>query len=750
MTTHHRQVPAERRGRRQRRSAAAPRLPLLLLLLLPLVALPLLAPAAAAGAEMVDAADEELAMSPAAYSAALAEAVAAFLPSAPTSAPDPFSLAAAPAAAALAAVGGTETSSALDPIAAELAWEALERQRFLHKQKEEEEEEEEEEEREREREREKREEKDKRETSSSSSSSLSSSPSSSSSSEEEEKDPWTSPFEKPLEELDAEEAADKAAEKERALVDRMIEEAAEARKSAAAAAGAEGGGAAAPGTATTTAATSTTASPGGGDSASSSSSSSAAAPSAALSSAATKGAPAGEPPPPTAKDAAAAKKKNPSDAAADDDEGEEPPPYNPSFPSPVGVGVPRSGGPLLLSDTELSLSPYAVAGARPGATENFNNTRPLLSLSAALPSLYDPAFGGRGLPAPRPGVPRPPALLQPPLLNSFAARAEYAAYLRAGFRDDMQAAENERPKPRKESSADGTTTPSNFPPSPLAAVASSTKANEFGARTDDIPVVSATRLDVLPSALANKAKDGLEASRTLIANGTAPVGLSFAANAAVDQPSRRFRPPDQSLCVGNGVVITGNNLILRTWDAETGAPLQGPIAQPDFFGLDGNFSDPSCIFDAQDTKRFFVSVFRFNEVQPGKYSQFVVAVSKTSDPADGFLGPYVVRNDGLDEKGEKPLPGLERCGGGFSKKANQTAEGAFVFFFLVFSCFLEWEPCFFFLALLRWVGKRESKRTRAGEKAGGAAGRARKACAPCSSRNKTTDFFSLQITFKKN
>ena len=142
---------------------------------------------------------------------------------------------------------------------------------------------------------------------------------------------------------------------------------------------------------------------------------------------------------------------------------------------------------------------------------------------------------------------------------------------------------------------------------------------------------------------------------------SAPFELTFAANAAVDQPTRRFRPPDQSLCVGNGVVITGNNLVLRTWDAETGAPLQGPIAQPDFFGLDGNFSDPVCIYDSQDSKRFFVGVFRFGEGAT-KYSQFVLAASKTSNPADGFLGPYVFRNDGLDREG-KPLPGLDDCGG---------------------------------------------------------------------------------------
>ena len=634
------------------------RLPQPLLLLLPLLALLLLVTTAAArGADAVPPPPElddtgETAASPAAaYSAAL-------LPSEPP----PSSLVGA--ATALAADKAAGAPAAVDPIAAELAWESVERQRFLHKQKEEEEEEEEEE-REREREKEKRE------------APLPSSSSSSSSSS----DPWTSPFEKPLADLDAEEAADKTAEKERELVDRMIEEATEARKragaaaaaaapadaapsasaAAAAAAAAAAGAAAAPATAAAAATSSENAS------------ASAASPSSALSATATKGAPAREPPPPST---IGGKRTNPADAA-DDDEGE-PPPYNVSFPSPVGVGVPRSGGPLILSDTELVLSPFAVTGAKPGATNNFNSTRPFLSLSSALPSLYDPAFGGRGLPAPRPGVPRPRALIQPPLLNSFAAKAEYAAYLRAGFRDDMQAAENERPRPRRESSSDGTT-PSNFPPSPLASVASSTEPNEFGARLDDIPVVSATRLDILLSAIGNRAKDGLEASRTVIANGTAPIGLSFAANAAVDQPSRRFRPPDQSLCVGNGVVITGNNLVLRTWDAETGAPLQGPIAQPDFFGLDGNFSDPSCIFDAQDTKRFFVSVFRFNEVQPGKYSQFVVAVPRTSDPADGFLGPYVIRNDGLDTKGERPLPGLERCSGGFSKKANQTAEGEGIF-----------------------------------------------------------------------
>ena len=79
--------------------------------------------------------------------------------------------------------------------------------------------------------------------------------------------------------------------------------------------------------------------------------------------------------------------------------------------------------------------------------------------------------------------------------------------------------------------------------------------------------------------------------------------------------------------------------------------------------MDGNFSDPVCVYDEPDTKRFFFSIFRFAEGSPGKYSNFIVAVSKTSNPADGFHGPYVFRNDGLD-KDSKPLPGLEDCAGG--------------------------------------------------------------------------------------
>ena len=294
------------------------------------------------------------------------------------------------------------------------------------------------------------------------------------------------------------------------------------------------------------------------------------------------------------------------------------PPFDARWPSPAGVAF----------------------EALPGAPQ-------LLSLSSALPPEYDATVGGRGLPLTKNTVP----------LTSFAAaRAAREAARRADRYgrepEDLMAAENERPRPRRETML-------------TAGLVGVAKANAYGAKPDDIPVVAATPLLVSDWKNSNfpKPKDGKEASRVVIdkSSSSVPFELTFAANAAVDQPTRRFRPPDQSLCVGNGVVITGNNLVLRTWDAETGAPLQGPIAQPDFFGLDGNFSDPVCIFDSQDSKRFFVGVFRFGEGAT-KYSQFVLSVSKTSNPADGFLGPYIFRNDGLDREG-KPLPGLDDCGG---------------------------------------------------------------------------------------
>lgn len=73
-------------------------------------------------------------------------------------------------------------------------------------------------------------------------------------------------------------------------------------------------------------------------------------------------------------------------------------------------------------------------------------------------------------------------------------------------------------------------------------------------------------------------------------------------------------------------------------------------------------SDPVCVYDGADTKRFYLGMFQWGGGSGGKYSRFMVAVSRSSNPVrDGWDGPFLVRNDGLDQKG-KSLPGLESCG----------------------------------------------------------------------------------------
>jgi len=238
---------------------------------------------------------------------------------------------------------------------------------------------------------------------------------------------------------------------------------------------------------------------------------------------------------------------------------------------------------------------------------------------------------------------------------------------------------------------------SNPPPAP--------PPNAFGARPNDVPVVVPTPLDLSAAA---RPKTPIEASRLVLNDSSADV-WGFAAVSSADQPLRRYRPPDQGLCSGNGIVIAGNNLVYRAFNATDGAVLQGPIAPQDFYGVGGerwtwcfdvfsgllffsrvfflfgrggkkkegkktqffktfqkkktgDMSDPVCIYDGADTKRFYLGMFQWGGGSGGKYSRFMLAVSRSSDPVkDGWDGPFTVRNDGLDQRG-KSLPGLEACG----------------------------------------------------------------------------------------
>eukprot|EP00884_Botryococcus_braunii_P006569 jgi/Botrbrau1/15913/Bobra.40_1s0095.1 len=132
----------------------------------------------------------------------------------------------------------------------------------------------------------------------------------------------------------------------------------------------------------------------------------------------------------------------------------------------------------------------------------------------------------------------------------------------------------------------------------------------------------------------------------------------------------RIAPPDMGLCVGNGFILQAVNLVMAVWKNNTddGSPVLPPITIPDFFNISARpgskigYSDPSCVYDASGSKRFYVGVIRYSMKPGDTFSDYLVAVSKTSDPTEGWLGPFVVRNDGLDAEGRQALPGLEICG----------------------------------------------------------------------------------------
>jgi hypothetical protein len=140
-----------------------------------------------------------------------------------------------------------------------------------------------------------------------------------------------------------------------------------------------------------------------------------------------------------------------------------------------------------------------------------------------------------------------------------------------------------------------------------------------------------------------------------------------------------LEPPDQALCVGHGVVIEGVNLAFRYF-SQTGAPLGAPIPVAQLFnlspqGLTGSVfvSDPRCIYDAA-TQRFFLLTLEIDEPVVGVFSRAhnYLAVSKTSDPRDGFnIFSFDVTDDGLNGTplhltcpclGDQPLLGADANG----------------------------------------------------------------------------------------
>ena len=143
-----------------------------------------------------------------------------------------------------------------------------------------------------------------------------------------------------------------------------------------------------------------------------------------------------------------------------------------------------------------------------------------------------------------------------------------------------------------------------------------------------------------------------------------------------------LEPPDQGLCAGGGFVVEAVNNAIAVYDT-SGNLLSGPEAFSQFWGLTpeidritgifGQFiSDPKCVYD-RDTERWFVTELMQDNGDGGSGRNFnLIAVSRSSDPRDGFaVLKYDVTDDGANGTpnhpgcpcfGDQPLLGLDAYG----------------------------------------------------------------------------------------
>jgi hypothetical protein len=135
-------------------------------------------------------------------------------------------------------------------------------------------------------------------------------------------------------------------------------------------------------------------------------------------------------------------------------------------------------------------------------------------------------------------------------------------------------------------------------------------------------------------------------------------GLNFRQQRLANNANQfSVEPPDQGMCVGNGMVLESVNDVIRLFDTN-GAPLTGVVDLNTFYGypaqivratqttpaVQGPFvTDPSCWFDAP-TQRWFHTVLTLEVVATGpKIGNFTglnhldLAVSNSADPRDGFV-----------------------------------------------------------------------------------------------------------------
>jgi hypothetical protein len=147
-----------------------------------------------------------------------------------------------------------------------------------------------------------------------------------------------------------------------------------------------------------------------------------------------------------------------------------------------------------------------------------------------------------------------------------------------------------------------------------------------------------------------------------------------------------LEPPDQALCVGNGMVLESVNTVLRVRETD-GTDLTGAMPINEFFGLSpeiirsnplvfGEFtSDPKCYYDA-GVDRWFLTILELDvDSATGNFtgpSAVLFAVTQSGDPTAGWnLFKIDTTNDGTGGTpshdgcpclGDQPLIGADANG----------------------------------------------------------------------------------------
>ena len=200
------------------------------------------------------------------------------------------------------------------------------------------------------------------------------------------------------------------------------------------------------------------------------------------------------------------------------------------------------------------------------------------------------------------------------------------------------------------------TTDPNLPIHGLSPRVNRSRSIELGSvRVDTVPVTAGQGVSSSGPLSVLSTFDGLNHRQQRLANHRNQFSLE---------------PPDQGLCVGNGMTMETINDVMRVY-APNGAPLKGVEDLNTFFGYPaairrdlsprvfGPFvTDPSCFFD-KDTNRWFTDVLTldtFATSDPANHhfagdftgtNHLDLAVSQTSDPTGAWTIYHVpVQDDG--------------------------------------------------------------------------------------------------------